>query len=97
MDLLFSKYASPFLLIDTLILTNSLSEYISDMYRFTNEEKQEQSKWEFFLHKVYEESWTDFNERLKSEEHGKTVNISDTLAKNQQIMANFIPDDEEGV
>lgn len=92
MDLLFSKYASPFLLIDTLIQTNSLSEYISDMYRFTAEEKQEQSKWEFFLHKVYDESWNDFNSRMKSEEKSKTVDVGATIAKNQNMINNFIPE-----
>lgn len=92
MDLLFSKYASPFLLIDTLIQTNSLSEYISDMYRFTAEEKQEQSKWEFFLHKVYDESWNDFNDRMKSEEHAKTVDVGAAISKSNDIMKNFIPD-----
>lgn len=92
MDLLFSKYASPFLLIDTLILTNSLSDFISDMYKFTNEKLQEQTRWEFFLHKVYDESWNSFNERIASEEQKENVNLSETLIKNQNIMNTFIPD-----
>ena len=40
MDLLFSRYASPFVLLDNLILTNSLSEFIDDMFKFINEEQK---------------------------------------------------------
>ena len=62
MDLLFTRYASPFLLLDQLILTNSLSGYIDDLFTIISEEKQEQTMWEFFLHKVYDKTWKEFCE-----------------------------------
>lgn len=96
MDLLFKRYASPYLLIDTLIETNSLSTYIVDMFSFINDELQEQTKWEFFLHKVFEESWQDFCDRINSEENAKEVDLGATLKKSHDIMNDFIPD-EEGV
>ena len=43
MDLLFSRYASPFVLLDNLILTNSTSDFIDDMFKFIIDEKEEQS------------------------------------------------------
>ena len=94
MDLLFKRYASPFVLLDVMIQTNSLSDFIDDMFKFINEEFQEKTQWEFFLHKVYDESWKDFCERIKSEEKSKTVDLGDTLTKSSEMLMNFTPDDE---
>lgn len=54
MDLLFSRYASPFLLLDQMILTDRFSAFVSELLRIRNEEKDEQTLWEFFLHKVFD-------------------------------------------
>ena len=56
MDLLFKRYASPFILLDNLILISSSSSFIDDLFKFINEEKGEQTNWEFFLHKVFDKS-----------------------------------------
>ena len=94
MDLLFKRYASPFLLLDNLIQTSSLSEFIDDMFKFINKETQERTHWEFFLHKVYNESWNDFNDRIKSEENSKTVDLGATLKNSREMLINFTPEDE---
>lgn len=94
MDLLFKRYASPFLLLDNLIQTNSLSSYIDDIFKFINSENQERTQWEFFLHRVYDESWTDFIERIKSEENSQTVDLGATLKNSREMLINFTPEDE---
>ena len=94
MDLLFKRYASPFLLLDNLIQTSSLSEFIDDMFNFINKETQERIQWEFFLHKVYDESWNDFIERTKSEENSQTVDLGATLKNSIKMLINFTPEDE---
>ena len=94
MDLLFKRYASPFLLLDNLIQTNSLSGFIDDIFKFINSENQERTQWEFFLHKVYNESWNDFNDRIKSEENSKTVDLGATLKNSRKMLINFTPEDE---
>ena len=94
MDLLFKRYASPFVLLDCMIQTNSLSAFIDDMFKFINEESQEKTQWEFFLHKIYNESWNDFCNRIKSEEQSKTVDLGATLTKSSEMLINFTPDNE---
>ena len=61
MDLLFVRYASPFVLLDGLIMTNSLNSFVDDFFDFVNEERN----WEFFLHKVYDQSWSDFVKEIE--------------------------------
>ena len=94
MDQLFKRYADPFLLLNTLIQTNSLSSFIDDMFTFINEEFQEKTLWEFFLNKVYDESWSDFYNRITSDENSKSVDLGPTLTKSREMLINFAPDNE---
>ena len=94
MDQLFKRYADPFLLLNTLIQTNSLSSFIDDMVTFINEEFQEKTLWEFFLNKVYDESWSDFYNRITSDENSKSVDLGATLTKSREMLINFTPDNE---
>lgn len=94
MDQLFKRYADPFILLDNLIQTSSLSEFIDDMFKFINKEMQERTQWEFFLHRIYDESWNDFIERIKSEENSQTVDLGTTLKNSREMLINFTPEDE---
>lgn len=92
MDLLFKRYASPFILLDELILTKSLSAYIDDLFIIIGEEKQEQTKWEFFLHKVYDKSWKEFCEELEISNDTENIDLGETVIKSKNILTNFTPD-----
>ena len=95
MDLLFSRYASPFVLLDNLILTNSTSNFINDLFTFINEEKEEKTQWEFFLHKVYGKSWKEFVDSINVSNEEKEVDLGATLNKSKNMLKNFtIPESE---
>ena len=87
MDLLFVRYASPFVLLDGLILTNSLKNFVDDFFDFINEDRE----WEFFLHKVYDKSWSEFSNEMKQSENQKPVDLGATLVKSKNMLSNFTP------
>ena len=60
MDLLFKRYANPFPFMDGMIQTGRFSEFVQQILEKTNSEREEQTAWEFFLHKVWEGSFADF-------------------------------------
>ena len=91
MDLLFSRYASPFVLLDSLILTNSLNNFIDDFFDFVIEERKEKTEWEFFLHKVYDKSWGEFSDSIKQSDDHKPIDLGATLMKSKNILNNFTP------
>lgn len=94
MDLLFKRYASPFLLLDEIILTDKLTEFVSHIVDETNNEQE----WEFFLHKVFDKSFREFKESLRTTERPCEMSKSDietTIKDSLDITQNFIPD--EGV
>ena len=87
MDLLFTKYASPFVLLDGLIMTNSLNNFIDDFFDFVNEERN----WEFFLHKVYDKSWSEFSDNIKQSENNEPIDLGATIIKSKTMLNNFTP------
>lgn len=88
MDLLFTRYASPFILLDGLILTNSLNNFISDFIGFVNKDKE----WEFFLHKIYDKSWSEFSDSIKQSDDHEPIDLGATLIKSKNILNNFTPE-----
>ena len=94
MDLLFTRYASPFVLLDSLILTHSLNNFIDDFFDFIIEERKEKTEWEFFLHKVYDKSWGEFSDSIKQSNDQTPIDLDATLTKSKNILNNFTPEGE---
>ena len=94
MDLLFTRYASPFVLLDNLIATASLSTFIDDFFKFIGEEKQEETKWQFFLHKVFDKSWKEFCEEIDSANKTEKIDLGATIKKSYDMLNNFTPEGE---
>lgn len=88
MDLLFKRYTSPFILLDSLILTNSLNNFISDFIDFVNKDKE----WEFFLHKIYDQTWDEFSDSIKQSDDNEPIDLGATLIKSKNILNNFTPE-----
>ena len=90
MDWLFTRYASPFSFIDGMIRTNRFCEFVSSFFQTVQEEKEEETTWQFFLHKVMDESYAEFKERLKVNSSHKTMSkrtIETTVNESLKILA----------
>ena len=85
MDLLFKRYASPFVLLDNLIITNSLNNFVNDFFDFVREDNE----WEFFLHKIYGKSWSEFSDSIKQSDNQEPIDLGDTLTKSKNMLENF--------
>jgi hypothetical protein len=88
MDLLFSKYASPFLFVDSMISNGRFSDLIDTIWEAENEKRN----WEFFLHKVHEVSYAEFLNSIDGN-HAEPVEPLETTVKNSaEILNGFIPE-----
>lgn len=95
MDLLFQKYADPFSLVDGYIRTTRFCEFIHAFCK----QKMEDDRWEYFLHKVWDKSFTEFCEALQVSQDLQSMtddNIEATVKKSMDILGNFSPQQEEG-
>lgn len=89
MDLLFKRYASPFLLLDEVILNNRFCDFVIEIMTSENERKT----WEFYLHKVFDKSYEDFKSSLGSIQDKKTqeTDLETTILNSKNTLNNFKP------
>ena len=89
MDLLFSKYASPFLLLDSFISAGRFCDFILKFIDLENEK----TMWEFYLHKVYDMSYDDFRTSCSREIKPETTEeeVEGTILESQSILNEFNP------
>lgn len=92
MDQLFKRYADPFSFINGYILTGRFSEFVHSFMKNINEEKEEQTSWEFYLHKVLEGTYKDFLEGMKNDNENQNMSkekIETTVKNSMNILQNF--------
>lgn len=89
MDLLFRRYASPFLLLDEVIRNNRLSEFVAEVMKSENERQT----WEFYLHKVFDKSYSDFKDSLGTVESTvpPKADLEATVKSSENILNDFKP------
>lgn len=87
MDLLFTRYASPFLLLDGMIVTGRFMEFVDEFIEIENEK----STWEFFLHKIEDKTYADFKAELEPAPMITEVDLEMTVNESQYILKNFKP------
>ena len=95
MDLLFKRYASPFTLLNGYIQTSRMCEFIQAFV----EQKTEDDRWEYFIHKVWDKSYSEFCEALQTSQDLHEMSDEDietTIQKSMNILGNFNPEKEEG-
>ena len=99
MDLLFKRYANPFPFVDGMIQTGRFSEFVRQFLEKAHSEREEETTWEFWLHKVFEGSFADFkagmdNDKKNQQMSGKTMET--TIKESMNILKNFNPEQDGG-
>ena len=96
MDLLFKRYASPYIFLDGMIQTERFAEFVTEFIRTNNEEKEDSAKWEFYLHKIQADcSYKDFIEELENNQQNQNLSKSDiesTVQNSLNILNSFNPE-----
>lgn len=91
MDLLFSRYASPFLIVNQMIQCNRFSEFIDEFLMLDEDRKL----WEVYLHKVFDKSYIEFEKALKKPKRNqKPINFEATINESISILEGFKPEGE---
>ena len=95
MDLLCQRYASPFSFMDGMIKTGRFHDFVIFFWNNAQKEKDEEASWQFFLHRVFDRSYSSFKEELKT--NGENQNMSEqaietTINHSLNILNNFNPE-----
>lgn len=60
MDLLSQRYADPYLILDDFIRLQQLHEFLEKIMQNIAEEKVQDIRWEYYLHKVWDMSFEEY-------------------------------------
>ena len=94
MDLLFKRYASPFLFMGEMIQCGRFDEFVVEFVQTINKENEEQMNWEFYLNKVQEGSFKDFVDEMKNNQNNQEMSeerIEEIVQHSMNILNNFDP------
>lgn len=93
MDLLFKRYASPFLLLDNYISSCRLYDFVTHL----NNEQNEEMMWETWLHKVNDKSFIDFKRSLMESAvlsvKPTQKQLETTISNSKNMLDSFIPEE----
>lgn len=102
MDLLFKKYASPFLFIDGMLQSDRFSEFVDDFIQARNKEteienkdKEMQLHWELWLHRIFDMTFPEYMKEIEVRKEHQNISekeIETTLQNTSDILNNFNPE-----
>lgn len=96
MDLLATRYASPFLILDEFIKTKQLHDFTIEVLKTIAEEKIHDARWQYYLHKVVSDiSFEDYVKLCEAETQTEPEmsheEIGNTINESKKMLEGFIP------
>ena len=66
MDLMAQRYSSPFLILDNFIKLEQLHDFTAEIIKKISDEKVEQIRWDYYLHKVWNMEYAEYINSCKN-------------------------------
>lgn len=95
MDLLAKRYASPFLVLDEFIRLQQLHEFSMELLQSIGEEKIQEARWEFYLHRVWDMSFEEYVAKCEKPASGNDMSdneINDVVNASKTILEGYMPE-----
>lgn len=92
MDLLFQRYSDPMALLNLMIRSGRLYAFIGEIVTIRNEETEDQVLWEYWLHKDFERSFSEFRASLEQSTEVGEEDLAAIVRQSQEILSRCVPD-----
>lgn len=93
--MLFQRYASPMVILDKMILTGRFLDFVCEFIQIRNDELEDQTRWEFYLHKVFNMDFKDYlAQTARTTGTGDDMSpdaLESTVKESMGIIADFCP------
>lgn len=99
MDQVSQRYSDPCFFMDGMIQTCVFSEFVREFIKTVNQEIEDKFDWEFFLHKVWEGTFQEFKDDIKTNKEHQNMSkrtIEATVKNSMDILKNFNPNIDGG-
>ena len=78
-----------------MIATGRFSEFVEALLKQYQEDELEKVRWEYWLHKVFDQSWSDYKKSLGMK-HSSTAPTRDeqiqTVKRSHKILGGYCPE-----
>lgn len=94
MDQVSKRYSDPCFFMNGFISTGRFSEFVDSFMETVGKENEEKTQWEYYLHKVWDCSFADFVNGLKTDKQNQEMSkttIETTVKNSLDILKNFNP------
>lgn len=82
-------------LLDGMFSTGRLTEFVDGFIDTYNEEQEDKTLWEFWLHKVFDKSFADFRATISGNGHHAEAptqeDVKNIVSETKSILNNFVP------
>ena len=93
--MLFQKYVCPFPFLEQILQVGRFPEFVDEFIKMHNEDVQEKSMWELYLHSAFlTESFDAFKSRciIPDNTEQPKVSLEATVKSSFDILDDFVPD-----
>ena len=84
------------MLLQQMLQTGDFSQFIDELGQIMWQEKANEQRWDFWLHRVYDRSFEDYvndcEAAMQQAEASENVNIETTVKTSFEMMENFHPE-----
>ena len=90
--MLFRRYADPYPLMNGMLRSGQLCDFVEELVKRYNDEQREKVLWEIWLHRVFDKSYPDFVDSLDGEpEQATPEQVRQIVAQSHSILDGFRP------
>lgn len=76
-----------------MIRTRRFLEFVQELIQMHNEDIREKTLWEFYLHRVFDESYQAFKDSLPEEVHiPSNAELTETISHSADMLRDFVPE-----
>lgn len=91
--MLFRRYADPLTFMGKMIQCGRFHEFVCEFVNIHNTELEDQTTWEFWLHKVFDQTFKEFLEGINAgnvqEERPPDEELETTVKNSMEILNGF--------
>jgi len=80
-------------MLEEYIEAGCFTEFIESLIDIVNEETENETLWDFFLHKVHDKTYSDFLKEVKSKPvEAKPVDFVAVINESMNILEGYVPE-----
>lgn len=92
---MFQRYSSPLILLDRMIASGRLEEFVKEMIHIHNEEMEDKTLWDIWLHRIFDKGFDEYKKSLGTHKEAAPTQeeVKSTVQDSFDLLAGFVPDE----